>query len=160
VTDEQDIRAALEEAGKNRGEISRLAKALGIAPSTVTRWIAGGEIPPPMLKLLNLYFFDKMPFDITGESILNSMLDFTEDQWKVICVLAGRQGISPGTWIANQIRAYLAWDDEAKAERAKLEAARRASNAGLEHLQELQKVADDPAHYGRDKKNGTDLGNG
>lgn len=148
MTEEQNIREALKTAAQNRGDISRIAKALSIAPSTVTRWVAGNEIPPPMIKLLNLYFFDKMPFDITGESLLPSMLDFTEDQWKVICILAGRQGISPGKWIANQIRTILASDDEARAEREKLEAARRASNAGLSHLHELPKVAEEPPEYG------------
>ena len=148
MTDEQHIREALKTASQNRGEISRIAKALSISPSTVTRWIAAGEIPPPMLKLLNLYLFDKMPFDIAGEKVLPSVLDFTEDQWKVICILAGRQGISPGKWIANQIRTILASDDEARAEREKLEAARRASNAGLSHLHELPKVAEDSTAYG------------
>jgi hypothetical protein len=148
VTDEQDIRNALASASKNRGDISRIAKALSIAPSTVKRWNDGGEIPPPMLKLLNLYFFDKMPFDITGENLLPSMFDFTEDQWKVICVLAGRLGITPGVWISNQIRTYLAGDDKAMTLRKELEAARRASSVGLTQLFEMQKVAEDPTPYG------------
>lgn len=94
--------------------------------------------------LLNLYFFERMPFEIVGEKLLHSVLEFTEDQWKVICILAGRQGLTPGTWIANQIRAYLSMDDESRQIRENLEAQRRASNAGLIYLQELSDVAEDP----------------
>lgn len=154
VSDEQNLRAALIEAAAKRGEISKIAKALSISPSTVSRWIEG-EIPPPMAKLLNLYFFDMMPFDIAAETIIQSVLDFTEDQWKVICILAKRQGLTPGLWIANQIRAYLAMDDEARTQRANLEAQRRATNAGLQHLQELPKVAEDSPEYGGKSGNGS-----
>lgn len=144
VTDEQQIRQELLKASNNRGEISKIAKALGISPSTVTRWIPNGIIPPPMLKLLNLYFFEVMPFDIAGEKLLNSVLDFTEDQYRVICILATRRSATPAKWIADQIRSFLAFDEEAKAETAKIVAARMAGNASFLHALPDSKVAEEP----------------
>lgn len=143
MTNEQAIRQELLKASGNRGEFSKIAKALGVSPSTVTRWIPEGIIPPPMLKLLNLYFFEVMPFDIAQEKLLNSVLDFTEDQYRVICILASRKGITPAVWIADQIRSYLAFNEEAKAETSKIVFERMARNAS--HLQILpdSKVAED-----------------
>lgn len=146
MTDEQKIRDQLAIAAKQRGETTRISTALGIAPSTVSRWITGGEIPPPMVKLLNLYFFDVMPFDIVSEHLANSVLDFTEDQWKVICILAKRQGTSPGKWIADKIRWILAGDEQARTLQHALEATRRTGHPA--HLQELPKVAEDSPKYG------------
>jgi len=136
VSEENNIRKALQTAAGNRGEITRISKALGVAPSTVTRWVAGGDIPPPMEKLLNLYFFDIMPFDIVGEHLLESVLSFTEDQWRVINILAKRQGRTPAKWIASKIREYLAWNEEAKE-------AREGPKLPFEEL----KVAEDPTPY-------------
>jgi len=150
VTNEQAIRSELLKASKNRGEFSKIAKALGVSPSTVTRWIPSDDtpapvIPPPMLKLLNLYFFEIMPFDIAREKLLGSVLDFTEDQYKVICVLATRQSSTPAKWISDKIRDYLVMNDAAKAETSKIVAERMARNAT--HLQILpdSRVAEEPA---------------
>lgn len=151
MTTEEIIRAKLAETCAQRGGQSEIAKAFEVHPSTVKRWAEGGDIPPPTLKLLNLYFFEIIPFDIVSENLLNSVLSFTEHQWRVICILAKRQGQSPGEWIASQIRAYLAMDDEARSARERLEAAQKASSAGVSHLQEVMKVAEDPAPYGSQK---------
>jgi hypothetical protein len=150
VHTETNIRAELHKAAAKRGETSRLSEALGIAPSTVTRWIAGGPIPPPMIKLLDLYFFDVMPFDIVGEKLVESVLDFTEDQWKVICILAKRQGIPPAKWISNQIRTILAHNDEAIAERKEIEHARKSGT--VSPLYEVPKVADDVPEQGKQQR--------
>jgi hypothetical protein len=97
-----------------------------------------------MLKLLNLYFFEVMPFDIASEKLLNSVLDFTEDQYRVICILATRESSTPARWIANQIRSYLAFNDEAKEEMAKIVAERMARNASFLHALPDSKVAEEP----------------
>jgi hypothetical protein len=105
-----------------------------------------------MIKLLDLYFFDVMPFDIVGEKLVESVLDFTEDQWKVICILAKRQGIPPAKWISNQIRTILASDDEARHERQLLERARVAGQQISESghgLHSIAKVADAPRTAGK-----------
>lgn len=121
MIDEQKIRKELLKASSTRGEVSRIAKALGISPSTVTRWIPDGIIPPPMLKLLNLYFFQVMPFKGSSGQLLNNVLDFSDDQFKVIRNLAKRQDMTPAKWIAEQIRSYLAFNEMAKLEMAELE---------------------------------------
>lgn len=77
--------------------------------------------------LLDLYFFGIIPFEIVNEKIVNSVLDFTTDQWNVITILSARQGISAGKWIANQIRSYLAFNEEAKIEQANISRARIAA---------------------------------
>jgi len=138
VSTETDIREALSKAADNRGEISRIAKALGVSPSTVTRWIPDGIIPPPMLKLLALYFFGEMPFDIMTEKTATSVLEFTPDQWRVIGILAQKVGLTHGKWIAQQIRAYLTFDAEAQA-------AAKAMQPEFPALASLARVAEEPA---------------
>jgi transcriptional regulator with XRE-family HTH domain len=145
VTDETLIRAELKKAGEIRGKASQIATAMGVSPSTVTRWNDGGEIPPPMILLLNLYFFGIIPFEIVNEKplALQHILDFTEDQFRVITILATRQSTTPAKWIADKIRWILAGDAEARAATQGLEADRRRDN--LKSLPQLDsaKVADD-----------------
>lgn len=129
-----------------------VAEVLGLKGYHISKIEKGKrELSPAEASLLNLFFFDRMPFEIVSEKLLDSVLSFTEHQWRVICILAKRQGLSPGAWIAAQIRAYLAMDDEAKIERDRLEASHKASDAGVTHLQEVIKVAEDPAPYGSQK---------
>lgn len=142
----QNLRYVRGARGMSQDEVAEIVGLKGYHISNIEK--GRRELSPSEAALLNLYFFERMPFEIVGEKLLNSVLDFTEDQWRVICILAKRQGITPGQWIAAQIRAYLAMDDEAKAERLRLEDARRASTAGLSHLREVPKVAEDPPSYG------------
>ena len=139
-----DVRAALQCAGKAR-KGSEIASALKVTPSTVSRWISGKlVISPSDEMLLKLYFFGTIPFEITNEKLLNSVLDFTEDQYRVICILATRQSTSTGKWIADKIRSYLAFNEDAKTETSQIVAERMARNAT--HLQILPdaKVAEEP----------------
>lgn len=65
--------------------------------------------------LLDLYFFGKIPFEIVSEQLLGSVLEFTPRQWDVIRILANKSGNrSPGQWIAEKIRDYLAFSEEGK----------------------------------------------
>ncbi len=156
MTDPATITAEnLREIRTARGlKQEEVAAILGLEKHNISKIERGKRtLSAPETALLNLYFFEKMPFDIVGEKILETVLDFTEDQWKVICILAKRQGIRPGVWISNQIRSYLAMDDEARAERLRLESERRASLPKTSHLQELPRVAEEPPGQGR-------LGNG
>lgn len=147
MTTEAAIREALAKASENHGEISKIARDLDIRPSTVSRWISGNEIPSPMLKLLDLYFFGTIPFEIANEKAIHGCLDFTTDQWRVIEILARRESTSAGKWIASQIRAYLAYNDQAKAEMARIVSERKESNTShLEALPDL-KVAEDSSEY-------------
>ena len=67
-----------------------------------------------MVKLLDLYFFGIIPFDVANESILHSVLEFTPAQWEVISIIATRKGMTESQWIADRIRTFLAFDDEAQ----------------------------------------------
>ena len=122
-----------------------LAQTMKVTPATVSRWLNNkNPIAGSDEKLLKLLIRDEMPFEITGEKLLNSVLDFTEDQYRVICILATRQSSSPAQWIANQIRSYFVWNDEAKAEMAKIVAERMARNASFLHALPDSKVAEEP----------------
>jgi len=114
MTLEEQTRRDLVEALKVRGTQSRIADALGVAPTTVMRWKEGEGIPPPMVKLLRLYLFGEIPFDSvrTPDSpSLESVLDFTEDEYRIIGILARRAGMEPRQWIAVQVRAILSFYD-------------------------------------------------
>ncbi|MES2923719.1 MAG: hypothetical protein V4819_19345 [Verrucomicrobiota bacterium] len=96
-----------------------------------------------MLILLDLYFFGTIPFEIANEKLLRGVLDFTSDQWRVICILANRNSITPGKWIANQIRSYLTFEGEAKAVQADITRERLQSLPPPEE-QGGSMVADEP----------------
>ena len=107
---ETRIRQALTEAASERGTQAELAKAFEISPSTVKRWVDGGEIPPPMLKLLDFYFFGTIPPRIANTiTDPEAVLEFDESEWAIIGNLARREGVTQGQWIAGRIRSYLAW---------------------------------------------------
>jgi transcriptional regulator with XRE-family HTH domain len=72
--------------------------------------------------LLDLYFFGKIPFTIVNEKMLTSVLEFSPRQWDVIRILANKAGkISPGEWIAQRIRDYLSFNEQARDEARLLE---------------------------------------
>jgi DNA-binding MarR family transcriptional regulator len=143
---EIDIRQQLQTAGKER-KGSKIAAALKIAPSTVKRWIDGGDIPPPMLTLLDLYFFGTIPFEIANQKALHGVLDFTTDQWRVIEVLARREAKTPGKWIADQIRGFLSYDEDARIETDKIIAERKEHNSTFQ-------VVDAPAMVAEERNQG------
>jgi len=92
---------------KNQGQI---AQDLGITSTTLGRWRKGersfGESDA---KLLRLYFFGKMPFDLLRDrESLKNTLRFTMDEWAVILILAKREGFKTAAdWVAGKIRGYL-----------------------------------------------------
>jgi len=148
VTAPSLIRESLIAACASRGVQAEISKAFDVHPSTVKRWIEGGDIPSPMLKLLDLYFFGTIPFEIANEKTIHGVLDFTDDQWRVIEILARRESTTPGKWIANQIRSYLSYNEEA----------RHLQKPGAPTLSSLpdpvSKVANDLANYKTNGGNG------
>ena len=92
-----------------RGEQTKLAEALGIGRATPKRWIEGTEISPAHLKLLKLYLYGEMPFELIRDTLNNSKeLEFTEQEWSIITTLSIREGYkTPQAWITAQIRGYL-----------------------------------------------------
>lgn len=100
----------LAEKLKERGAQSAIASALGVGKSTVGRWVESGEINESHTKLLRLYFYGEIPFEnIRPERDLSDILKFTPREYEVISILAKRIGITPGQWIAEQIRTIIAY---------------------------------------------------
>jgi DNA-binding MarR family transcriptional regulator len=108
VTDEPTIRKALTAACAERGVQAEISKAFNVSQSTVKRWLDGGEIPPPMLKLLDWYFFGTLPPRLVSDPDLPiGALEFSPDEWRIVLCLASRAGQTPAKWIASTIRFHL-----------------------------------------------------
>lgn len=141
VTDETTIRNKLAEACSQRGVQAEIAKAFEVHPSTVKRWLEGSEIPPPMLKLLDWYFFGKVPPRLEGQAIIDmrNVLCFDEAEWRIIGHIARRQGITEQQWIVARIRDYL----------SNLEAAAALAEVKPANITPLSPslVAEEPAEY-------------
>ena len=113
MANENEIRKALVDACQERGKQAEIASAFDVHPSTVKRWIDGGDIPPPILKLLALYLFGEIPFTLVHpKQDLSSILEFEPDEWRIIEILATRAGQTPAQWIRSQILAYLAFTSQ------------------------------------------------
>jgi hypothetical protein len=112
VTEESHTREVLTEACKARGKAAEIAAAFEVSPSTVKRWLDGGDIPPPMAKLLRLYLLGEIPFEMVHpKQDLTSVLKFTPGEWRIIETLALRGGVTAGEWIAGHVRNYLTFLD-------------------------------------------------
>lgn len=108
--DDQEIRKELNKRCSERGGQSRVASDIGVGKSTVSRWLEGSEITPSHLKLLRLYFYGEIPFDdIRPTQDLSNVLKFSEKEWEIMSIIATRNGLTCGEWIAGQIRDYLAF---------------------------------------------------
>jgi len=142
VTEESHTREILMEACQARGKAAEIAAAFKVSPSTVKRWLDGGEIPPPMVKLLRLYLLGEIPFELVHDKQdLKPVLNFTPMEWKLIETLALRGGITPAEWIRDHVRNYLAFMTTTGG--VKFPAARSSRS----HL----KVAEDPPAPGKTK---------
>ena len=84
-----------------------MARALGVSQSTVKRWLEGGEIPPPMMLLLDWYLFGVIPPRLPATVGLQGTLEFTEAEWRIVRILAAREGQTPEKWIAATIRVHV-----------------------------------------------------
>lgn len=98
-----------------------IAGILGIPRNAISKIESGTRSLASAEKaLLDLYFFGTIPFEIVNEKLLEGVLDFTTDQWRVICILANRNSLLPGQWIADKIRSYLAFNEQAKSVQAEI----------------------------------------
>jgi transcriptional regulator with XRE-family HTH domain len=89
---------------------SQIASDIGITRATIGRWMKGDrKISKSDTKLLRLYFFGEMPFDmISSQEDLSTQLRFTTGEWQIITILANREGfLTPRDWITSRIRGYL-----------------------------------------------------
>lgn len=115
---------------------AELGAILGLEKHNVSKIESGKRaISPAEMKILRLYFFAEIPFDVIHQqNNLSSVLEFRTEEWRIIEILALRDGITPAKWIKAQILAYL--DHNPRAQEA-----RREAFPGL-------KVADAGAAYG------------
>jgi transcriptional regulator with XRE-family HTH domain len=108
----ENLRLIRGQTGKNQTEIADL---LGIPINAVSKIESGKRgLSDTEKSLLDLYFFGKMPFEITNHSLVKGILEFTPLQWRVICIIATKRGMKPAAWIADRIRDYLAFNQEAR----------------------------------------------
>jgi transcriptional regulator with XRE-family HTH domain len=116
LMDTDELKQAIASHGKNQ---SQIAGELGFHRSKMSRLVNGSKIDESDSKLLNLYFFGVMPFDLLAPTRdLKNLLHFTATEWQIITILAHRQGfISPKAWITTQIRAYLDHSEHAETAR-------------------------------------------
>lgn len=93
-----------------------IAEILGLAGYHISNIEKGRRALSSAEKaLLDLYFFGKIPFEIVSEKMLSCVLEFSPRQWDVIRVLANKAGkISPAEWIAQRIRDYLCFNEQAR----------------------------------------------
>ncbi len=127
-----------------------LAETMRVTPATVSRWLnEKNPISGSDEAILKLLVRGEMPFDIVHEKTLHGVLDFTEDQWRVITILANRMSTTPGKWIADKIRWMLAGDATAREETAAIQAQRHEQTARFSVVEEDCKVADERSHEGK-----------
>lgn len=92
-----------------------IAGILGVPRNAISKIESGTRALASSEKaLLDLYFFGKIPFEIVNEKLLSGVLSFSENQWRAICILANRDGTTPGKWIAREIRSYLTHNEQAR----------------------------------------------
>lgn len=126
-----------------------LAQTMRVTPATVSRWLNGkNPISGSDEAVLKLLIRGEIPFAIVHEKLLHGVLDFTEDQWKVITILAIRASTTPGGWIADKIRWINAGDPEARAELNRIETERKNTHA-FHVIEPDQKVAENNGTEGK-----------
>lgn len=108
--DAEELRKCLDSHPKNKEQIG---KDIGVTGATIGRWSREErKISESDVKLLRLYFYGEIPFeDIRPSQDLAHILKFSAPEWEVIKIIATRNGMTPGEWIAGQIRDYLAYRD-------------------------------------------------
>ena len=62
-----DVIKALISHCSQRGGAAEISSKLGVAKSTVSRWLDEKSVPEAMQKLLRLYFYGQAPFTHHGE---------------------------------------------------------------------------------------------
>jgi transcriptional regulator with XRE-family HTH domain len=144
MTNEEELQGELLKQLEVRGAQTKIANAIGVNGSTVSRWASGDmAIPPAMQKLLRLYLFGEIPFTLLRPTRdAASVLEFTPEEWQLITILASRAGQEPKAWIRSQILAYLAYYKEQAT----------GSDEAPNPLQSLPRAAEDGAPYGPTKK--------
>jgi transcriptional regulator with XRE-family HTH domain len=121
-----NLKAVRTDRGMNQDD---LAVILGITQTAVSKIENGTRtLSESEKKLLDWYFFGTVPAHITAAINLSHMLEFEEWEWRIIGLIARRQGLTEAEWIVRHIREYLDIRQE-------------------NELHSLSKVAEDPVPY-------------
>lgn len=117
--------------GLNQAEVGAL---IGVSGNQISKIESGlRALAPSEKRLLDLFFFGIMPEGIPRTpDDLSDTLDFTEEEWRIIEVLARRAGQTTEAWIRSQILAYLAYQ--------------AGGSAGIKDNIHILKADDDPAY--------------
>lgn len=105
-----ELKALLSEKGMKQREV---ADILSLTQPMVSKIFNGlRSISPAEQKLLRLYFYGEIPFDMIRpeDKGYSSEFKFTEEEWHVMGIMATRCGFGDaGEWIVSRIRAELAF---------------------------------------------------
>jgi DNA-binding transcriptional regulator YiaG len=86
-----------------------LARELGVAKATVSRWLNGHQaIPGPETALIRLLIRGELPFEVRVVQP-DGALPFTREEWQRLEEMRFREGFNTAEeWVVAKIRAYLA----------------------------------------------------
>lgn len=85
-----------------------LAELLGVEKYSISRIENGSRALSGSEKsLLDWYFFGHLPPRLANSLDLPDVLEFTDDEWRIVRILAARAGQTPEQWIASTIRVHL-----------------------------------------------------
>lgn len=135
-TTAENLRFLRGAKGLNQAEIGAL---IGLEPYHVSSIETKRRaLSPSEKKLLDLYFFGVMPEGmVRSDADLSESLDLTEDEWRIITVLASRAGKSSEEWIKGRIQDYLGYLNE--------------KSHPARNIEQFPKAAEAPTDYGTKK---------
>lgn len=135
------------EAGLTQADLGVL---LGLEKYHISHIEAGRrQISAAEMKLLRLYFFGELP-ELTrnAEELTRGLLNFTDLEWKAICILALKAGTTPSVWIQRQIVSYLDYSDLGQRARLTITGPDRQAALAKDNLRcvaEMEGTKPDPA---------------
>jgi transcriptional regulator with XRE-family HTH domain len=103
----ENLRFVRGSKGLNQDDV---AEVLGLQKYHVSNIETGRRaLSDSEKKLLDWYFFGILPARLSGPpSDVSGLLEFDETEWRIIEILANREGLPPREWIAKKIQDYLA----------------------------------------------------
>jgi len=131
-----------------------LARELGVAKATVSRWLNGHQaIPGPETALIRLLIRGELPFDVRVVQP-DGALPFSREEWQRLEEMRFREGFDTAEeWVVAKIRAYLAMmpaDNLPALSRTRMQPARTPSAALAAEQQAAEaneaKTGESPAH--------------
>ncbi len=131
-TTAENLRFLRGAKGLNQADVGEL---IGIDGNHVSNIETGRRaLAPSEKKLLDLYFFGVMPEGLVRAATdTRASLDLTEDEWRIIQILAARAGQTAEDWIRQRIQDYLGYLE--------------ATQPPAENIEPFPKAAEDPGTF-------------